>query len=325
MSTGSDGVLFECTSEDQSVCTLCVFDFEKGMKTQIGATVYEGGSFILNTHKILQLVRELPEGEITISVSPELSTTVTGGPFSYTIGALSGDNFPHLPLLSGVRNYTLAQHEFRDIVGRTVYAASQHDPKPQCNGVYFNIEGGKLTLVALDGFRLAINEIGAPDESADAKVLVPSKILLELMKLVRDSEDEITISLARKHVMFKIDDSVYFARLIDAEYVMGRREIVEENEGIRDCIGWCGADGPHKAFRVSFRQLLPKGVDHLLCAGRCLGKGDSIDTFRLIAPCFMTGHAAGVAAGVAALKGVAPRAVAYGDLAKALAEQNVCL
>ena len=115
------------------------------------------------------------------------------------------------------------------------------------------------------------------------------------------------------------------SRLIDAEYVMGRREIVEENEGIRDSIGWCGADGPHKAFRVSFRQLLPKGVDHLLCAGRCLGKGDSIDTFRLIAPCFMTGHAAGVAAGVAALKGVAPRAVAYGDLAKALAEQNVCL
>lgn len=115
------------------------------------------------------------------------------------------------------------------------------------------------------------------------------------------------------------------SRLIDAEYVMGRREIVEESEGIRDCIGWCGADGPHKAFRVSFRQLLPKGVDHILCAGRCLGKGDSIDTFRLIAPCFMTGHAAGVAAGVAALKGVAPRAVAYGDLAKALAEQNVCL
>ncbi len=115
------------------------------------------------------------------------------------------------------------------------------------------------------------------------------------------------------------------SRLIDAEYVMGRREIVEENEGIRDCIGWCGADGPHKAFRVSFRQLLPKGVDHLLCAGRCLGKGDSIDTFRLIAPCFMTGQAAGVAAAVAALKGVAPRAVAYGDVAKALAGQNVCL
>lgn len=220
MSTGTDGVLFECTSDDQSSCILSVYDLEKGMRTKIDATVYEGGSFILNTQKILQIVRQLPEGNVMIDVAPEeLVTTVSSGTNVYRISALKGENFPHLPLLSGDRNYTLAQHEFRDVVGRTVYAASQHDPKPQCNGVYFNIEGGKMTLVALDGYRLAINEIDAPDESADAKVLVPSKILGELMKLVRDSEDDITISLARKHVMFKMDESVYFARIIDAEYV----------------------------------------------------------------------------------------------------------
>ena len=219
MSTGTDGVLFECSSEDQSSCTLCVYDLEKGMRTTIDATVYEGGSFILNTQKILQIARTLPDGELMIDVSPELITTVSSGAIEYKIGALKGENFPHLPLLSGDRNYTMPQHEFRDIVGRTVYAAAQHDPKPQCNGVYFVIENGKMTLVALDGFRLAINETNAPEDSADAKVLVPSKILLELMKLIADSEDEITISLARKHIIFKIDNSVYFARIIDAEYV----------------------------------------------------------------------------------------------------------
>ncbi len=113
------------------------------------------------------------------------------------------------------------------------------------------------------------------------------------------------------------------SRLIAAEYVMGRKEIVEENDKFADCIGWCGVDGPHKAFRVSYRQILPKKVENLLCAGRCLGKGDSIDTFRLIAPCFMTGQAAGVAAGLAAQKGVAPRALAYSDIAKALDAQGV--
>ena len=113
------------------------------------------------------------------------------------------------------------------------------------------------------------------------------------------------------------------SRLIAAEYVMGRREIVEENDSFADCIGWCGANGAHKAFRVSFRQILPKNIDNLLCAGRCLGKGDSIDTFRLIAPCFMTGQAAGVAAGLAAQKGVVPRSLAYSDLARALDAQSV--
>ena len=83
-------------------------------------------------------------------------------------------------------------------------------------------------------------------------------------------------------------------------------------------------DGPHKAFRVSYRQILPRRIDNLLCAGRCLGKGDSIDTFRLIAPCFMTGQAAGVAAGLAAGKGVTPRALPFADIAKALDAQGVC-
>ena len=82
-------------------------------------------------------------------------------------------------------------------------------------------------------------------------------------------------------------------------------------------------DGPHKAFRVSYRQILPEKIENLLCAGRCLGKGDSIDTFRLIAPCFMTGQAAGIAAGLAAQKRVAPRSLAYSDIAKALDAQNV--
>ena len=113
------------------------------------------------------------------------------------------------------------------------------------------------------------------------------------------------------------------SRLVAAEYVMGRKEIVEDNDKFSDCIGWCGVDGPHAAFRVSYRQILPKKIENLLCAGRCLGKGDSIDTFRLIAPCFMTGQAAGIAAGLAAQKGVAPRSLAYSDLAKALGEQNV--
>jgi len=112
------------------------------------------------------------------------------------------------------------------------------------------------------------------------------------------------------------------SRLIDAEYIIGRKEIFE---GLKfdDVIGWCGHDGPHAAFPICYRQILPKKVDNVLCAGRCLGKGDTIDTFRLIAPCFVTGQAAGVAAALAAQKGVAPRALAFSDIARALDAQNV--
>ena len=114
------------------------------------------------------------------------------------------------------------------------------------------------------------------------------------------------------------------SRLLDAEFIVGRKEIAEGFD-IPDPIGWCGHDGPHAAFRVPYRQILPKSVDNLLCAGRCLGKGDTIDTFRLICPCFVTGQAAGAAAALAAAKGVTPRALPYSDLARELERQNVAL
>ena len=114
------------------------------------------------------------------------------------------------------------------------------------------------------------------------------------------------------------------SRLIDAEYVIGRKEI-HEGLDFDDVIGWCGHDGPHAAFPVCYRQILPKKIENLLCAGRCLGKGDTIDTFRLICPCFMTGQAAGVAAALAAQKGVTPRSLQYGDIRRELVRQNVYL
>ena len=111
------------------------------------------------------------------------------------------------------------------------------------------------------------------------------------------------------------------SRLVAAEFVIGRREI---GEGLKfdDVIGWCGHDGAHEAFPVCYRQILPKKIDNLLCAGRCLGKGDTIDTFRLICPCFVTGHAAGVAAALSAHKGVAPRSLAYADIRRELERQG---
>jgi len=76
---------------------------------------------------------------------------------------------------------------------------------------------------------------------------------------------------------------------------------------------------------VPYRALIPKGVDNVLAAGRCLGAPDTIDTFRLIAPCFATGEAAGTAAGLSALKGCTPRNLPYAELRRQLEKGGVCL
>ena len=114
-------------------------------------------------------------------------------------------------------------------------------------------------------------------------------------------------------------------RLVAAECVVDRKMYFSKKRP-DDTVAVCGADGPMEdPLYVPYRQLLPKGVENLLCAGRCLGTGDTIDTLRLICPCFVTGEAAGTAAALAARSDITPRALDVKILQKTLEANNACL
>jgi len=114
------------------------------------------------------------------------------------------------------------------------------------------------------------------------------------------------------------------SRLIDAELIVDRA-LLRGKFKPEDSVGMFGADGRHPAFQVPYRSIVPKGVENVLCAGRMLGSPDTIDTFRLICPCFVTGQAAGVAAALAAKKGCTPRALDVTALQRELERQKACL
>ena len=114
-------------------------------------------------------------------------------------------------------------------------------------------------------------------------------------------------------------------RIFECDCVTDRAELRKADYAPRDVIGWFGVDGVHAAFPVAYRQLVPVGCENVLCAGRMLGAPDTIDTFRLICPCFVTGQAAGVAAALAAQEGVSPRKLDAGRLQSHLREAGVFL
>ena len=114
-------------------------------------------------------------------------------------------------------------------------------------------------------------------------------------------------------------------RLAATEAVVDRATY-RSGECPADVVGVFGEDGAHVApLYVPYRQLVPKGIDNLLCAGRMLGAPDTCDTFRLICPCFVTGEAAGTAAALCARKGVVPRDLPYGDIRDALGRAKAIL
>ncbi|MBO5647931.1 MAG: FAD-dependent oxidoreductase [Kiritimatiellae bacterium] len=112
-------------------------------------------------------------------------------------------------------------------------------------------------------------------------------------------------------------------RLVDAEFVIDKTAAL--GPAPADTVAWAGYGGSRCGIAVPYRQLLPKKVENLLCCGRMLGAPDTIETLRLITPCMTTGEAAGVAAAMAALKGVRPRDLDVKSLRKALLAANVYL
>lgn len=226
-----DGLLFECPpspkfgdydTENRNSCRISAFDLEKGLRCTVDCNVYEEGIYVINTTKILQIVRAMPDGEITIDIDSDGHVDITGGLSHFEITAQAGDNFPKMPMFIGDRIYTIPQHKIRDLINETTFAVAVDDQRAALNGAFFKFEGRSLTTVGCDGSKLALSRVSLDDctgDVPDGEILIPGKFLGELSKMVRDTEDELTIIVGRKHVIFKIDDIYFFTRMLEAEYI----------------------------------------------------------------------------------------------------------
>lgn len=233
-SAAIDGILFECPGEEAGTCRISAYDMEKGVRTTVPARILDEGKFILNTQKVLQIVRSLPDGDIEIAIDQNMTARISSGQSSFEISAVRGEDFPGLPLLSGDRNYEFTGRSLRQILSKAIICAAQNDTRPALNGVFFGIEGGVMTVVGCDGNRMAICEKELPTGAPDAKMIVPARMLSEILKVVRDSEDEcdtVLMSIARKHVIFTVGGILYFTRLIDTEYMDYARILPHEHTG----------------------------------------------------------------------------------------------
>ena len=227
-----EGILFECPGPAEGTCQITAYDMEKGLRTSVEATILQEGSYIINSQNILQIVRSLPAGEILIEVDDKNRVHIKSGSSTFEINALPGENFPALPLLSGDRNYKMPQYLLRKMISKTIFAIAQNASKPIFTGVYFTVEDGTLRCVGCDGNRLGLAQTILQGEAPDASFIIPGRILMEIMRMIKDTEEEITVSLARKHVIFQIDGFTYFSRLIDGEYLNYNRILPDNYERI---------------------------------------------------------------------------------------------
>ncbi len=213
--------ILECILVDatKGVITLTANDMELGIETIIDGEIIEKGIIALDAKIFLEIVRKLPDSDITIETDSNYKTTITCEKSKFNIIGKSGEDFSYLPAIEKEDNIVISQFTLKEVVRHTIFSISDNDNNKLMTGELFDINGDELKVVSLDGHRISIRKIQLKDNYAPKKVVVPGKTLNEVSKILPgDAESDVIISFTSKHIVFEFDNTTVVSRLIEGEY-----------------------------------------------------------------------------------------------------------
>ena len=217
--TAEDGKLW-MTTTDLDVTMRCNIDIE----------IAKPGSSTLPVRRFTSIIRELPDASIQLEIDDKNIAKIECAASYFKINGLSEEEFPPMPKPEGMYTYHLDQNVFKEMLRKTVYAASADETRFVLNGVLLSFKAGKLTMVATDGRRLALveQEVEFPVE-AEADMILPTKTVNELLHVLGD-EGELKVYGKENLIMFEFGDISIASKLIDGTYPNYRQVIPAQCE-----------------------------------------------------------------------------------------------
>lgn len=194
-------------------------DMEMGIETRIEGQVMEEGKIALDAKIFSDIVRKLPDNEVTIDADSNFVTRITCEKSKFNIIGKSGEDFSKLPSVERNKCVTISQFALKEVIRQTIFSISDDDSNKMMTGELFEIQGSRLKVVSLDGHRISIRNIELKEQYEDLKVIIPGKTLNEMSKILTGGHDEdVNIFFTDKHVIFEFDQSMVVSRLIEGEY-----------------------------------------------------------------------------------------------------------
>lgn len=205
------------------------YDLVKGIYTSFAADVSEPGSVVISAKLFDNIVRSLPDDIVTLYTDDNNLTRITCGNVDFSIMGMYSDSYPELPSVEHQKAVTLPQKTLREMINQTIFAVSDSEARPVYTGALFEIENGKLTVVAVDGYRLAMRrETPEASDMDDCSFITPGTALSDLEKMCSDTDETVKIVLGNKHISFSVGNSVLITRRLEGEFLDYKKAIPTE-------------------------------------------------------------------------------------------------
>jgi DNA polymerase-3 subunit beta len=180
----------------------------------------EAGSTTVSARKLLDICRALPDdAELKLTIEKE-QLILRSGKSRFLLATLPAQDFPSVEEGPFTAQFTISQAKLKKLLSKTSFAMGQQDVRHYLNGTLFDVNQGVIKCVATDGHRLAYSSIEEATslKGIQAKVILPRKSVLELVRLLDNNEGDITICLGDNHFRVISSDFIFTSKLINAQY-----------------------------------------------------------------------------------------------------------
>ena len=210
--------------------TISGYNMNTGIRTTIPANVQESGNMVLNARLFGDIIRRMPDDIVTVTADERFQVHLHCGEAEFDVSGLSAEDFPELPTVEEENTVSIRQNLFRSMIEETAFSVSTNESRPIHTGVLFEISDGELTLVAVDGFRLALRreplELPA---SASFSFVTPGAALNEVKNICGDTDTPATVTLGKRHILFEIGSTELICRRLEGDFLDYRKAIPRGN------------------------------------------------------------------------------------------------
>jgi len=221
-----EGLLIEAEGDSLK---LTGYNLKTGIVTNIPAEVEKTGGIVLNARLFGEIIRELPGQYVTVSVdSGYIAKIISERSNCEVLGAPTSD-YPELPSVDEQDTIEIGESILKKMISQTNFAVSDNESRPIHTGALFETEDGELTVVAVDGYRLALRrEPLENSKDLELSFVVPGDALSEVERILSDDDGQVTIKLGTKHILFSIDDTVLISRRLEGDFLNYKNSLPQQ-------------------------------------------------------------------------------------------------
>lgn len=218
-----EGILLDAK---EGTVSLTGYDLEVGSIAKVEADISTEGKIVLNAKNLCDILRMIPGDTVSIDCDDRNISKIKSEETEYSLIGTSADDYPDLPTVNKYTSITLELGTLKDMIKKTIFSVSTSERNPVHTGVKFEISGGRIVLIAVDGARLAIRRESVDfmydsEDAADKTLefVVPAKTLNEILKLSGEDDTQIVIYIGDRHIVFKYKEYEIISRLLEGKFI----------------------------------------------------------------------------------------------------------